>query len=290
MQIMDGINPGNPAGPTKSVPNAPEHTPTSDQDDLEAGSASTVDVDQFMPQLNPKHMALRVTVWVIVLLMVLAAIGGGAYYFMHHKTTSSLAKTSGQRTAQNQVTITQSTKNYISTNFNLSFNYPQDWSVSDTGNGKLTATSPDMQLTKPGGQPHLGQVVMTIQNESSANFDMFKQGNAVAVLASQHIAYSNPTPTQRANTYISFLQYETTTAQAALDGVYVTGDFGYQKGQSIPEVDITKVDPVITITFNQCSGSACTGTLTPMTIDSSMWNDANFSGPITKMIESLAIQ
>ena len=281
---------GGPVEPGKPLPQTPVHPKPSDQDDFEAASESTVDLDQFMPQLKKKHKSLRILAWVIIVLLVLAAAGGG-YYVIGHKSPAKASSNSKQQSSQskNQAAITASTTQYSSSNFNLSFNYPQGWNVSDTGNGKLTVTSPTMHLTAASGQSQSGQVVMTIQNESSANFGMFSQGNAVAVLNSQHVNYSNPTQTQRASTYVSFLQYATTTIHGGLDGVYVTGDSGYQQGQSIPEVDITKVDPVITVTFNQCGDTTCASPKA-LTIDSSMWNNSSFSGPILKMIESLAIQ
>ncbi len=288
MQNMDGNMIGGPAESGK--PQAPEHPNTSEQDDFEAAAESTVDFDQFMPQLKKKHTVLRAIAWAFVILLVLAAVGGGVYELSKQKSPTK-STTSSQHTSKSkqQPAITAATMQYNSSNFNLTLNYPQGWNVSDNGNGKLTVTSPNMQLTGANGQSQTGQVVLAIQNENAMNFSMFSQGNAVAVLPSQHIAYANPTPTQRATTYVSFLQYAATNTHGALDGIYVTGNSGYQQGQVIPEVDITKVDPVITVTFNQCSNVTC-GSSKPMSIDASMWNDSGFSGPILKMIESLALQ
>jgi hypothetical protein len=290
MQIMDGKDMGNPADPEKPEQEMPKPTSSgTEQDDFEAAAQSTVDLDSFMPQLKPKRTGRRIA-WVVAILVVLVAVGGGAYLALKHKSSKTPPQSSHQSTTNNQATITTTTKQYTSSNFNLSFNYPQDWSVSDTGGGKLTVTSPTMQLKDANGQSESGQVVMTIQNENAMDFSMFKQGSAVAVLDSQKIAYSSPTPTQRANTYLSFLQYATTTAQGALDGVYITGDFGYMKNGYIPETDIQKVDPDIAVTFSQCSNAACSGSMKPLSISSSVWSDTSFSGPITKMLESLSIQ
>lgn len=284
--IGGSAEPGKP-----QAPRTPEQPTASEQDDFEAAADSTVDLDQFMPQLKKKHTVLRVLGWIIVILLVLAAIGGGLYELSKHKTPTKPIASSQQQTSKpnNQQAITAATTQYNSTNFNLTLNYPQGWNVVDSGNGKMTVTSPNMQLTSADGQSQTGQVVLTIQNENAANFSMFSQGSAVAVRASQHIAYANPTPTQRATTYLSFLQYAATTTHGALDGVYVTGNFGYQQGQVIPEVDITKVDPVITVTFSKCSTAACSSTK-PMSIEANMWDNSGFSGPIVKMIESLALQ
>ena len=293
MQNMDGNKIGGPVEPGTPHPHTPLHPPTdTEQDDLEAAAAETnVDIKQFMPQLKPKRTWLRVLGWIVFALIILGAVGGGAYYYIHHKKVTAPGVSSSQQQHSTQQSAPKvQTKQYTSSNFNLSFNYPQDWVVSDTGNGKLTVTSPMMQLTDAGGQSQKGIVVMTIQNENAADFSMFKSGSAVAVLNSQKVAYTNPTQTQRANTYISFLQYATTTAHGGLDSINVTGDLGYQKDQTIPETDIQKVDPVITVTFLQCASDACAGTPKTMTISSDMWSDTSFSAPITTMIESLSLQ
>lgn len=295
MLRMDGkmiggpVEPGKPTSPTSEQPTAP-----TEQDDFEQAADSTVDIDQFMPQLKPKRLWLRVLGWIILILVTAAIIGGGFYWYLkHHKTAPAQKSNSSsqqQSTSGQPAGPPEHTKQYTSSNFNLSFNYPDNWNVSDTGNGKLTVTSPAMQLKGADGQSQTGQVVMTIQNENTFDFSPFKTGSAVAVLDSQKLTYAKPTQTQRANTYISFLQYNSTTTHGALDGIYVTGDFGYQKDQTIPETDIQKVDPVITVTFFACPNQACSGTLKPMNISSSQWNDSSFANPITKMIESLAIQ
>lgn len=295
MQHMDGNKIGGPVEPGTPNPHPPQqpHTDT-EQDDLEEAAAeSNIDITQFMPQLKPKRTWLRVLGWVILILIILGLVGGGAYYYMHHKKAAAPATSSQQSGTSNntqQAAPKVPTKQYTSSNFNLSFNYPQDWVVTDTGGGKLTVTSSTMQLTDASGQSQKGIVVMTIQNENAADFSMFKTGSAVAVLNSQKIAYSNPTPTQRANTYISFLQYAATTTHGGLDSINVTGDLGYQKDQTIPETDIQKVSPVITVTFLQCASDACAGTPKAMTISSTMWNSQSFSAPITTMIESLSLQ
>lgn len=291
MRIMDGKHVDNPVSSPEPVAPGPMNTSSNEQDDYASASQATVDYSHFTPQLKPKKLWPRIVGWTLLVVVVIAGIGGGVYWVEHHKSQTPKASQTTQHTnSQNQAKISSATKQYNSSNFNLAFNYPTDWNVVDGGNGKLTVTSLAMQLEDANGQSVSGQVVVTIQKESSMDFSMFKDGNAVAVLTSQRVAYANPTPTQRANTYISFLQYAATTVHGALDGVYVTGDFGYQKDQAIPQGDITKIDPVITVTFKQCANTQCTGTVKPLSVQSTMWDNTNFSGPILKMIESLTIQ
>ncbi|HEY1835716.1 MAG TPA: PsbP-related protein [Candidatus Saccharimonadales bacterium] len=264
----------------------PEH----EADDYEAASHSTADYAKFMPELRPKKKWPRVVGWTLLGIVILAALGAGGYWLANRKPAPKPAQSQQNANSQTSNKITTTTKPYTSNDLNLSFNYPENWTVADTGNGKLTVTSPAMQLTDASGQTQTGKVVMTIQNENSADFSAFKAGNAVAVMTSEKVAYTNPASDQRADTYISFLQYAATTTNGALDGVYITGNAGYQKGQAIPEVDIAKVDPVVTVTFAKCANASCTGNATPLSVSSEMWSNSGFSAPIETMLKSLAIQ
>jgi hypothetical protein len=151
----------------------------------------------------------------------------------------------------------------------------------------MTVRSPATQLKSASGQSVTGRIIMTIANKGN-NLGVFDKGNATAVLNSQKIAYTSPTPNQRANTYLSFLQYATTTAAGALDGIYITGDNGYQKGQDIPKGDIAGIDPLVSVTFVQCAASTCSGGTSALSIAASSWSNTSFAAPITKMLESLS--
>jgi hypothetical protein len=273
-----------------------------------AASKSMDDYSDYMPQLKPKRKWPKIVGWTLLGLILAAGLGIGGYWAAKHKlaeqpakstakqsfqsSASSSQKNAGQTSANtNQAASSSPTKQYNSSNFKLSFSYPDGWTVADTGNGKLTATSPAMQLTAADGSSKTGEVIMSIQSQNSADMSMFKQGDAASVLSSQKVAYANPTSTQRAQTYLSFLQYAATTTHGALDGIYITGDYGYQKEQSIPESDINKIDPLIRVTFVSCAtaGAKCTKT-SPLSVSSDMWKTAGFSGPIENMLKSLAIQ
>jgi hypothetical protein len=256
---------------------------SNEQDDLNAAShGPAVDYSQFTPQLKSKKKWPRIVGWTLVAIVALGGAGADAWLLAQHKSPAKANQAHGTTKS-----VTAGTAPYDSSNFNLNFSYPKNWVVADAGNGKLTVTSTAMQLTDTGGQAQTGKIIMTIQNENSADFSAFKTGNAVAVLDSQKLTYTKPSSTQRANTYISFLQYNTTTIRGALDAVYVTGDAGYQKDQAIPEADITKIDPVVAVTFAKCGDSKCTGVTTPISIASTMWANTAFSAPIETMLESL---
>jgi hypothetical protein len=265
-----------------------EHKSASEQeaDDLETASHSTAYYAQFTPLKKPKKKWPRVVGWSVLAILVVAGLGAGGWRLMQQKPSAKVNQTVRQTTKS---TATD-TKAYTSNNLNLGFNYPKTWAVVDSGNGKLTVISPAMKLTDASGQTQTGQVVMTIQNENSADFSAFKTGSAVAVLDSIKLAYAKPASTQRANTYISFLQYADTTIRGALDSVYVTGNAGYRKDQAIPESDITKIDPFVAVSFVKCGNAGCSGATTPMSIASTMWSNTSFAAPIENMMMSLTIQ
>jgi hypothetical protein len=219
----------------------------------------------------------------LLALVLLAAIAAGAYWFaLKPKPKANTGSTNtAQAPAKAATQITATTKSYSSSNFYLTFSYPQDWTVTDNGGGIMTVKSPTLSLKNANGQTQSGNIVLTIRDKTQ-KLSEFDKGNATATRDSEKIAYTKPAQTQRGSTYISFLQYSTTTASGALDGIYITGDNGYQKGQAIPLVDITKVDPVISITFLNKADSS-------LSIPDSMWADTSFSGPLKTMLESFSI-
>lgn len=225
-----------------------------------------------------------------ILIVILALAGGGAYAYLKHSQSQKNAKAAAAvQAAKPKVTalIASTTKTYTSPNFYLTFNYPANWTVTDTGGGQMMVVSPAMQLKNDVGQTVTGQISMLIRQKTQ-KLTEFTAGNAVAVFDSQKITYSKPTPSQRAATYISFLQYAS-TGGSGLDGIYITSDNGYQKAQAIPLVDMQQEDPVIAIIFAKCSDSTCNGKTTPLTVDSSLWSQASFADPLKTLLESLTI-
>lgn len=256
-------------------------------------------MSNFVPPVKPRNILglLLKVLAVIVLLAILAAV----LYWIFTRPKSSppnhsnatgqqqVTKSQPQTPKDNSALITSSTKQYSSPNFNLAVTYPEDWAVSDiTGSNKLTITSPALKLIDASGQPTSGKIMLTIQPKQT-KLGQFSAGSAVAALQSQRITYINPTPNQRAQTYVSFLSYATTKSNSALDALYVTGDIGYQKGQEIPESDVVQADPLVTISFQKCADSQCS-TGQPMSIAASSWSNNQLSGPVLSILKSLVLQ
>jgi flagellar basal body-associated protein FliL len=243
-------------------------------------------------KLPKRHRIRNFFLWMLLIVFLTGAIGGGVYWFFLRKQPSAATDKTSTQTAQPTTappptTEAAPTKSYDSTNFNLSFDYPELWVVTDN-TAKLTVVSPAVKLKAANGTSQNSQITVTIQNKQVST-PAFKAGNATAVRESQKIAYAKPSQNQRANTYLSFLNYADATA-TGLDGVYVTGDNGYTKGQAIPQVDIAKSDPLITVTFTACADAKCASPGKAMTLDPGAWDDSALGKPVTALLQSIVVQ
>lgn len=226
----------------------------------------------------------------LLILLLLAGVGAGIYAFFLKPKPETDKSASRPNTSQTDQTragqITTATDNYSSQEFALSFDHPEDWTVIGGSREELKVISPDIKLKAADGQQVNGQIVMYIRAPGQ-KIPGIDSGNAVAVADSKKISYSKPTANQRGETYISFLRYSSSTI--GLDAIFITGNNGYQKNQSVPKADIEKVEPMISITFGKCADGGCVELAPPLSIDASSWNDTNLSGPLEAMLQSLVI-
>lgn len=274
---------------------AASDAPASEQDDYEAANKETADYSHVLSVVGePKPRKSRH--WFVVILLLLL-IGGGAadwWFFIRQKPAPPQTQTTqGQQQASNSdANQAPATKKYDSSEFDLTFSYPETWKVDDTQPGRLKVVSPALQLTDATGQQQTGQVVVNLQKKDAADLGAFKQGDAIAVLNSKKVSYTQPTSTQRKATYISYLQYAATTTRGALDSMYVTGDYGYKYGQLIPQADIVQADPLITVTFFKCADEKCANKTkpTPMSLQSSSWQADPTAKQLMTMLQSLQVK
>jgi hypothetical protein len=222
----------------------------------------------------------------------LTAGGAGAGWYFWLRKEPKAASTTSQTppaAATPPAAEEEPTETHNSSTFALEFDYPQGWKVTEGTDNKIIAVSPATKLkTLSSSSAQDGQIVLTIQHRQSS-LPEFKDGNALAARESEKIDYKKPSQVQRARTYISFLDYAP-TAGKAIDAIYVTGDNGYQKDQYIPQADVVKSDPLITISFRKCSDSKCTATGEATSIAASAWDDSKFAGPLKTILQSIVVQ
>jgi hypothetical protein len=233
--------------------------------------------------------------WVLLaalLIIVAAAVVSWIYLSKKPQPTKQHATTTKAAVIQKPVVHSPyqpkiPTTSYSIAAFGMSFRYPSTWKIVDSGSAGVTATSPVMSLTAANGQTQQGQVVFNV-NKQGALPAAFT-ANSVAVLQSQRVNYLKPSSTQAAATFISFVQYPATTTKGGLDGIYVTGNYGYQKDQIIPASNVAQVSPLIYFNFYACATSVCPPeTRQPLTISSELWQQSAFSAPILMILQSIS--
>lgn len=245
--------------------------------------------DEPVKKPRKKHRFLGFLGWMLLIVLLTAGGAAAGWYFWLRKEPKPAPAVSQQSTpAPPPAAAEEPTDSHNSTAFLLTFDHPQTWKVTDNPDNTITAVSPATKLKTAAGQTRTGQIVMTIRHKQ-VSLPEFKNGNAEAARESEKIDYAKPSQAQRASTYISFLSYLDSKSKG-LDGIYVTGDNGYTKSQAIPLVDISKSDPLITVTFRGCVDDKCAAPAEALTLAASVWDDANFTKPIKSILQSIVAE
>lgn len=246
-------------------------------------------VSEYLKQVEPlqKHKKQRSLTFFVGLIVFLIVLGGGGLMYMKSKSEQKAQQKEpvAEVAEQPNVAITTDTERYSSSQFALDFDHPSDWEIKEEQTaGILTATSPNVSIPATGGGVITGRVVLTVKSKSQ-KLPEFDKGNALAVIDSEKVAYLKPSSAQRGQTYISFLNYPASSSSGLIDGVYITGDFGYQAEQAIPKLDIQKIDPIIQLTFLACDGTCSK----PIGITPAAWAAPEFGGALKKILQSFTI-
>lgn len=240
--------------------------------------------NQDLPKKKKPKLLSKTTLMISLIVVILAAIAVAVILLLpSNKPPKKTTKPSTATSSTSSFLSFNPSTNYVSSNFNLSVNYPKSWKLNDQTSA-LTITSPVTTLTNDQGKDVSSKILVSVFNQGQIP-SAFGTSGSVAVLNSVIVPYSNPAGDQAAQTYVSFVQYPSTTVLGGLDAIYVTGNDGYQKDQTIPNSDITGIDPLVIFSFLGCNDSACT-TTSPLTISSTVWSKTAFSTLITDIIKS----
>lgn len=202
---------------------------------------------------NERHRKKRSRVLMVTLLAVLT-IGALGYLYAKQFDISAQQPESQSVQTVKPDTSEQVAKSerFTSKDMSLSFDYPGNWSVDDSAKGLIRVESPVVKLADINGESSDSKVVLMIMSKNS-EVPGFGDTGATAVRDSEKLTYTSPSQNQRAKTFLSFAGF----GRSGLDAVFVTGDSGYQQGQSIPEDDIKNSDPIISVSFYSCDDAKC---------------------------------
>jgi hypothetical protein len=225
---------------------------------------------------KPKRHTSRNILIALLVIILLGGGGAGVYIGFIRPKPKVEHKT---ETAKTQVITnkpsTVPTTSYTSAGFGVTLSYPKNWTISDGGATLFSVTSQTVN----------GKIIVLFQPQGKIPA-AFGTTSALAVLNSQLISFTSPTAEQAAQTYLSFVQYSSATLVGTMNGIYVTGNYGYQKDGTIPESDLTGLNPLITVTFGQCTGTNCSN-LDDLSLSSNEWSNGAFSTPIINILKSL---
>jgi hypothetical protein len=269
--------------------------PSAEEEDYQEAGRSTGDYADYQKPQKPRNPiwgklkpGRKLGIGLAILVLVAALAAGGYWFYKNRKSDNKPEQTAqtNQTSTEAAAGISGEIETFESTNFNLSFDYPADWTASEDSAEEISVLSPGLKLKGADGKDVTGQIYFRISAKGQP-LQGFESGNAIAVLDSQKIAYANPTQAQRASTYISFLRYADNSQ--GLDAVYITGDLGYETDQDILKTDIEQVDPIVSIEFYLCPESGCEELSGVYGIGEQTWENENISVPLTNMLESLVI-
>lgn len=233
----------NPA-PTPSPQNAPEpakphleqynssqaSSPIGDSLDLpEDTTGRSHDVPPSPHDPKPKSKKPLV---VVLILLVLIAGGVGAWMFLK-KDSSQNQEPTTQNTEQPESTASQvppaeGTKTYTNDRLRLSIDYPENWTVTEQGNVTLIE-SPDFLYNTVSKGAVTGNFRIYIR-QGAQTADSAYFGRGYAIVPSEKLTYSKPTPNQRTETFLSSFGLDTTDNFAYF---LIAGNFELAKGDTL---------------------------------------------------------
>ncbi len=257
-------------------------------DVFEEASTSMKDyVDNVVPMKKQKKRR-RKNRLIMIIVVVLLAVGAAVWYFVIRKPAPANQSPSSQTAEQQQsepaAEVVTTTEHYVSQAFNLSLDYPSNWKVDDTDAAQLQVISPQTKLKDASGADVNGKVIVTVRGKGSALSEL--TGEITATRASEKMSYTQPSSQQRGQTYLTFVRY----AGPGLDGVFITGDNGYEKDAVVPKKDLSLGDPIVNVSFVSCKDNACdTKTAKPLSLTDSEWEDNAFLKQAKTLLQSLVI-
>ncbi len=266
---------------TSHYPDSPPHPPN--EDSYEAASQSTADFIQNVAplQAHKRKGRRRKTLFLIILILLIAG-GAGAYFYLkpaEKKAPQQAAPSPAPQPADTQETLSE---RYVSQDLRLALEHPKSWKVDAAAPGRLTLTSPLVKLSDADKDQTDSKVVITILSAGSDPAG-FTANNASATIDAEKIAYAAPSQNQRKETHLSFISFGASTG---IDAIFITGDAGYQAGQAVPKTDVARADPIISVTFQKCTGAACTDKLS---ISPDAWTAAAILQTAKSILQSLTI-
>jgi hypothetical protein len=260
----------------------------SQPDDVyEEASTSMKDYVQNVEPLQKQKKQRRKRRLLILLAVIIVAAGGIGYWFMNKPSETKQPASTQQKQPveeESDKEVVETTENHVSQNFRLVFDYPSNWEVDESDPKQLLVSSPTTKFSQSGSESKItAKVVVTVRAKNS-QLPEFTE-NSAALRESEKMAYAQPSGQQRGQTYLTFVSHS-----GGLEGVYVTGDNGYEKDGFVPRSDVMQADPVISVRFIECPNKSCDPKAGKyIGVDEKEWETNKYLQQAKKLLESLVI-
>lgn len=301
---MDPSTPDNTTKYTPSPSEGPAFVSNSDDDDDVVVNLDVPEIEEsrldYMKRVIPSPKPTRIWPKIAVVILITLMIVGGAGYFVlkqhghmkNHPRTLATVKS----TPSKSVTNTSTMAHYVSngTDLNLSFDYPNSWSVTPDSNNNtsdsiITLNSPLTTVIDSTGASVTGKVTVTIRPGSMAISEL-ANGAVTAAQSSVQFSYTNPTSSQDTYPFLSFFNLTgESDPSSAFSEVLVTGKTQFTKDQSILPASVA-VDPIIAASFYHCTSSDCFGSAAvPLTITQTSWQNVSLFEQTMAILASMQL-
>lgn len=258
----------------------------SDHSDYDPKAAADY-VKNLKPVKEQKRRSKRNKIILASVLLVVAVGSAGYWLFLKPNPHEQKApQTTQSPQIEDQPQVVESTK-YSSTDLSLSFDYPKNWKIDDSTKGLIRVESPATKLADTSGNQADAKVVVTFLSTGSEVPAFEGRTSATAVMDSEKITYDSPSQSQRQQTYLSFAGF----GSGRLDAVFITGDSGYQKDQFIPESDVKKIDPIVSVQAYTCADTGCAGqNAAPYAVAVNEWSANRMFQAALAILKSLRVE
>ena len=187
---------------------------------------------------------------------------GLAGFFTLRKLSNDNRSSLGTDTASEKVVPISKTKHFSSSELQLEFDYPEDWT--------LTTVQPDpypapkaievFVESKPGdmrnssGKLIKAKIILRIRMKDAGIAELSDNNSVTAAQASEPLVYTHSSPMQRKQTNLSFAHYVVSgTTVGDIEEVFVTGDTSFNKGDSVKLSAFATINPLVSLGFYNCT-------------------------------------
>lgn len=170
---------------------------------------------------------------IIILAIALVLVAGGLLAWKLTKPKSNTAQNSNSNaqtadTAKTDLPASTGTKAYKNDIMRLSFTYPDNWTVTED-KGTVTVVSPEFSYKSSDKGDVTGHFKLYVRQGAQTE-DSKYIGKGVAIMPSEKLVYTNPAPSQRKDTNLSFFGIDTPDN---FNYFLIAGNFDLKKGDTL---------------------------------------------------------